>query len=40
MEINFVSNINYEPAGPLSLQPECRQAGAKPQLEEEDQRAD
>ena len=38
--ITFISTLDHDPAGPLSLQPECRQAGAEPQLDGADQRAD
>ena len=38
--MNFISTLDHDPAGPLSLQPECRQAGAEPQLDRADQRAD
>ena len=39
-KIAFISKLDHDPAGPLSLQPECRQAGAEPQLDGADQRAE
>ena len=40
LETIFVSTLDHDPAGPLSLKPECRQAGAEHQLDGADQRAD